>query len=122
MNKARRHLGAAALLAIIGTSCSAPDRPPLPPAQPLSTAELAFNYQDAVEVSGEAAAAAGYERGDVRSLEQVGPNYWKIRFGLADNGDGRVIDIYFDGARREVVSTKEVDVVTDSEPWAPPTP
>lgn len=101
-----RSFVAVGLAAFVG--CSSARTVPLTRARPPTSAELSFNYQEAVTLSGDAANAAGYVTSDVRLLEQLRPNFWRIRFGVAPKGSGRLVDVYFDGTRREVVTTEEV--------------
>lgn len=89
-------------------ACVTPDRQPLSRSRPPNPAELSLNYQEAIAATGNAATSAGYEISDLRVLEQVRPNYWRVRFGLAPKGSGRLLDVYFDGGRHEIVKTEEV--------------
>lgn len=100
-----------ALLCLAGCAASA-HREPFPAARPPSSAELHDNYQQAVELTANAVAAQGYSVGEVEYFERVKPNYWKIRFGLAPKGSGKILEVYFDGTRGEVVNAKELGPVS----------
>jgi hypothetical protein len=80
------------------------------PDQREGSGERVYGQQDAIEFTSSALQREGYQHLEVQSAEQVGPNYWKIRFGLAPQGSGRVLDVYFDGARRQLVKRVEAGV------------
>lgn len=95
------------LPAMLLLACVTPDRPPLPRTPAPSTPQLASNYYETIELSAQAAQSRGYPT-TLQMMEQVRPNYWRVRFG--SNGAGKGIDIYFDGTRREVIEAKEIDL------------
>lgn len=97
------------LTAALFMGCVTPDRPPLPRTPAPSTPQLASSYADAIQRSSQAAASLGYAT-DVQVMEQIRPNYWRVRFGMAEQGSGKFLDVYFDGQRREVVETREIDI------------
>ena len=66
-------------------------------------------YDDAIRLSHDYAVAQGYEVSDVAEATQVRPNYWRVRFGLAPRGSGRLMDLQFDPQRLRVVGATEVD-------------
>ena len=45
---------------------------------------------------------------EVAEAVQVRPNYWRIRFGLAPRGSGKLLDVDFDQAQQRVVGATEV--------------
>jgi hypothetical protein len=73
--------------------------------------ERVYGQQDAIEFTSSALQREGYQRLEVQSAEEVRPNFWKIRFGLAPRESGRVLDVYFDGAQQKVV--KKIEAVED---------
>jgi len=76
--------------------------------RPLSSAERSQGYQEAVDMSQEYVSRQGRADAKFASAEQVKPNLWRVRFGLAPEGSGRVFDVYFDGTRREIIKSEEV--------------
>jgi hypothetical protein len=39
----------------------------------------------------------------VHEAVELRPNYWRLRFGLADKDSGKLLSLEFDGASRSVV-------------------
>ena len=97
-----------AVLSLVGSGCAlqTPERRMAPESAHSVQDELGYN--DAVRLSHDYALARGYELADVAQAEQVRPNYWRVRFGLAPRGSGKLLDLYFDAAQHEVVGTTEV--------------
>jgi hypothetical protein len=89
-----------------GCAVSTPERRMVPDLPPSVQQEV--GYDDAVRLSHDYAVAQGYEVADVAEATQVRPNYWRVRFGLAPRGSGRLIDVAFDAERRRVVGATEV--------------
>ena len=73
-----------------------------------NTVQQELGYRDIVRLGQEYAMSAGYEVADVAEAVQVRPNYWRVRFGLAPQGSGKLLDLEFDGARPRVVGSTEV--------------
>lgn len=76
--------------------------------EPPNTVQRELGYNDVVRYGQEYAISSGYEVTDVAEAVQVRPNYWRVRFGLAPRGSGKLLDIEFDGAERRVVGSTEV--------------
>jgi len=76
-------------------------------AAPTQTTSRRVSADLAVELSSEFLARQGIVHIETESVEELRPNYFRIRFGLAPHGSGRIIDAYFDGTRREVVKTED---------------
>ena len=71
-----------------------------------------LGYTDINRHGEEYAVSSGYEVTEVAEAVQVRPNYWRIRFGLAPRGSGKLLDLEFDEAQRQVVGTTEVESAT----------
>jgi hypothetical protein len=102
--------------ALLGTGCAVrtPERrmvPDLP-----STVQQEVGYDDAVRLSRDYAVAQGYEVSEVAEATQVRPNYWRVRFGLAPRGSGRLLDLSFDAEQRRVVGATELGQTGASGP------
>lgn len=78
---------------------------------PPSAGERVLNNQEAVAFSTAAIERDGYVSAEVHSVEQLRPNYWRIRFGLAPRGSGRLLEVYFDGAEQRLVKSTELEGV-----------
>ena len=76
--------------------------------EPPNTVQQELGYNDIIRLGQEYAVSSGYEVAEPGEAVQVRPNYWRIRFGLAPRGSGRLLDIEFDEAQRQVVGTTEV--------------
>ncbi|MFY0528518.1 hypothetical protein ACN28I_36955 [Archangium gephyra] len=76
--------------------------------EPPNTVQQELGYNDVIRIGQEYAASSGYEVVEVAEAVQTRPNYWRIRFGLAPRGSGRLLEVEFDQAQRQVVGTTEV--------------
>lgn len=95
--------------ALLGIGCVGPTREGRMYPEPPNTVQEELGYRDVVRIGQQYAVSSGYEVTDVAEAVEVRPNYWRIRFGLAPRGSGRLLDIEFDEARRQVVGTTEVE-------------
>ncbi|HEX8436461.1 hypothetical protein [Archangium sp.] len=75
---------------------------------PPNSVQQEIGYNDVIRLSQEYALSEGYEVAEVAEAVQVRPNYWRVRFGLAPQGSGKLLDLEFDGARPRVVGSTEV--------------
>jgi hypothetical protein len=90
------------------------------PARTLSSAETQMGYKDAVDLGTQLAAQQGYANAEIQSLEQIGPNIFRVRFGLTPAGSGRFLDLYFDGLTRKVIQSQEItETFPDAGTWHP---
>jgi hypothetical protein len=90
------------LLLLAGACATAPtERPPQPPSSPTVQAEL--GYRDVLQAGEEYASMQGYALAGMHEAVEVRPNYWRLRFGLADKDSGKLLSLEFDGASRSVV-------------------
>lgn len=76
--------------------------------EPPNTVQQELGYNDIIRIGQEYAASSGYEVADVAEAVRVRPNYWRVRFGLAPRGSGRLLELEFDEAQRRVVGSTEV--------------
>ena len=76
--------------------------------EPVNIVQQELGYDDIIRIGEEYAVSSGYEVTEVAEAVQVRPNYWRVRFGLAPRGSGKLLDLEFDEARRQVVGTTEV--------------
>jgi hypothetical protein len=67
-----------------------------------------FGLQEAVRFSQDYALGEGYEVAEVAEAVEARPNYWRVRFGLAPRGSGRLLEVEFDEAQRRVVTSTEI--------------
>jgi hypothetical protein len=94
--------------ALLGLGCAGPTQERRMYPEPSNTVQQELGYNDVIRIGQEYAVSSGYEVTEVSEAVRVRPNYWRIRFGLAPRGSGRLLDIEFDEARREVVGSTEV--------------
>jgi hypothetical protein len=108
-----RHLLAPVLLSasVLGAACGTTPtgRPPQPPVSYSLQQEL--NRPEILQVGAEYARQQGYQVGEATEVVQLRPNFWRVRFALADRGSGRLLELDFDEATRSVVRAQEVEVV-----------
>lgn len=94
--------------ALLGLGCAGPTTEGRMYPEPSNTVQQELGYNDVIRIGQEYAVSSGYEVAGVAEAVEVRPNYWRIRFGLAPRGSGRLLDLEFDEARRQVVGTTEV--------------
>ncbi len=75
---------------------------------PPTSVQQELGYRDVIRIGQEYAMSSGYEVADVAEAVRVRPNYWRVRFGLAPRGSGKLLELEFDGAERRVVGSTEV--------------
>jgi hypothetical protein len=90
----------------VGCALHTPERRMVP--DTVSSVQQEVGYDDAIRLSHDYAVAQGYEVADVAEATQVRPNYWRVRFGLAPRGSGRLMDLQFDPQRLRVVGATQV--------------
>jgi hypothetical protein len=76
--------------------------------EPPNTVQQELGYNDVIRIGQEYATSSGYEVAEVAEAVRVRPNYWRVRFGLAPRGSGRLLELEFDEAQRRVVGSTEV--------------
>jgi|CXWL01.1.fsa_nt_gi hypothetical protein len=92
----------------------------LPRVRPPSPAEVDMGYQEAVDMGTQYVTQQGYPGSQLEVAERVQPNIWRVRFGLAPKGSGKVLELYFDGTKRVLLkSIDERGVVASPAPNAP---
>ena len=91
------------LILLLASACAATPtgRPPQPPSSPAVQAEL--GYREVIHAGEEYARMQGYALAGLHEAQEVRPNYWRLRFGLADESSGKWLSLEFDGASRSVV-------------------
>lgn len=77
------------------------NRPPQPPSSPTVQAEL--GQRDVLDAGAEYARQQGYTLAGTPEVVELRPNYWRLRYGLADRHSGKVLSLEFDGASGSVV-------------------
>ncbi|WP_083680626.1 hypothetical protein [Archangium sp. Cb G35] len=78
-----------------------------------------LGYTDVIRYGQEYAATSGYDVLEITEAVETRPNYWRIRFGLAPRGSGRVLDVEFDEAQRKVIGATEVAGAAGRGPLGP---
>jgi len=105
-----RFLLPGAILATMACATGPTGRPPVPPSSAAVQTEL--GERDVVQAGEE------YARNNALVLAQSGeaveirPNYWRIRFGLA-NQPGRILEVEFDELTRQVTRARELEVIPE---------
>ncbi len=106
-----RFLLPGAILATLACATGPTGRPPVPPSSAAVQTEL--GERDVVQAGEE------YARNNALVLAQSGeaveirPNYWRIRFGLA-NQPGRILEVEFDELTRQVTRARELEVIPEN--------
>lgn len=67
-----------------------------------------MGYQDAVDLGSTYVAQRGHEGAELHQADQVSPNLWRVRFGLAPKGSGRFLELHIDGKTGTVVKSEEL--------------
>lgn len=103
------------LILLLASACATTptERPPQPPSSPTVQAEL--GYREVLQAGEEYARLQGYALANLQEAVELRPNYWRLRFGLADRHSGKWLSLEFDGASRSVVR-QEVIPEPSSEP------
>jgi hypothetical protein len=104
---------------LLGVGCVGPTQEGRMYPQPPYSVQNELGYNDIIRIGQEYATSAGYEVAEVAEAVQVRPNYWRVRFGLAPQGSGKLLDLEFDGAQPHVVGTTEVGGATGGSPPGP---
>ncbi len=94
--------------ALLGLGCAAQTPERLPSPEPSPAVQREMGYREIVRIGEEYAVAQGYEPSRVEEAVELRPNYWRVRFALAPKGSGKLLQLEFDGARRQVVKSTEV--------------
>lgn len=105
--------------ALLGLGCVGPTTEGRMRPEPVNIVQQELGYDDIIRIGEEYAVSSGYEVTEVAEAVQVRPNYWRVRFGLAPRGSGKLLDLEFDEAKRQVVGTTEVEGSTGG--GGPPT-
>src|SRR5690348_16065277 len=82
--------------ALLGSACAGPTQERRMYPEPSNSVQQEIGYNDVIRIGQEYATSSGYEVTEVAEAVQVRPNYWRIRFGLAPRGSGKLLDIDFD--------------------------
>jgi hypothetical protein len=90
----------------VGCATQTPERRAVP--EPPATVLRELDFHDVVRFGQDYALAEGYEVAEVAEAVEVRPNYWRVRFGLAPRGSGRLLEVEFDEAQRRVVTSTEI--------------
>jgi hypothetical protein len=77
-----------------------------------------LGHRDVLQAGEEYARLQGYALAGKPEAVEIRPNYWRLRFGLADKDSGKLLHLEFDGASRAVVR-EEVIPLTGSGPATP---
>ena len=94
--------------ALLGIGCVGPTQEGRMRPETPNSVQNELGYTDVIRYGQEYATTSGYDVLEVSEAVETRPNYWRIRFGLAPRGSGRLLDVEFDQAQRQVVGTTEV--------------
>ncbi|MDC0710535.1 hypothetical protein POL68_18810 [Stigmatella sp. ncwal1] len=103
--------------ALLTGACATPPtgRRPQPPASPTVQAEL--GQREVIQAGEEYARSHGYTLAEGREATEVRPNYWRLRFGLAEE-QGKLLHLEFDEGSG-VVREEVIPVAPGLAPAAP---
>ncbi|AKQ63540.1 hypothetical protein A176_000452 [Myxococcus hansupus] len=106
-----RFLLSGAILASVACATGPTGRPPVPPSSAAVQAEL--GSRDAVQAGEEYARNNSLVLAEAGEAVEIRPNFWRIRFGLADQ-PGRVLEVEFDELARRVINARELDIIPEN--------
>ncbi|XXF77155.1 hypothetical protein P2318_29490 [Myxococcaceae bacterium GXIMD 01537] len=100
----------------LAAACAGPtERPPQPPSA--YTVQQELGQRDVLQAGAEYARLQGYQVAFAEGeAEEVRPNIWRLRFALAPKGSGKLLQLDFDEATRQVVKSQEIDIVPSAQP------
>ncbi len=101
---------------MLASACSAPPtgrrmRPPAP-----TTIQAELGYRDVIQAGEDYARQQGYALASRGEAVEIRPNYWRLRFGLAEDGSGKLLHLEFDGATGTIVREEVIPVTPAPEP------
>lgn len=104
--------------ALLCGACATPPtgRRPQPPGSPTVQAEL--GQREVLQAGEEYARSHGYTLAERREATEVRPNYWRLRFGLAQE-QGKLLHLEFDEGTGTVVREEVIPVTPGEAPSAP---
>lgn len=97
-----------AILAGAACATSPTGRPPEPPSAYSVQQEL--GQRDVIQAGQEYARNNSFLVAEATDAVELRPNYWRLRFGLADQ-PGRFLELEFDELARQVTRAREIDVL-----------
>ncbi|NVI96836.1 MULTISPECIES: hypothetical protein [unclassified Myxococcus] len=106
-----RFLLPGAILASMACATGPTGRPPVPPSSAAVQTEL--GARDVVQAGEEYARNNAVVLAEASEAVEIRPNYWRIRFGLADQ-PGRFLEVEFDELTRQVTNARELDVIPEN--------
>lgn len=95
---------------LVGAACatSPTGRPPEPPSAYSVQQEL--GQRDVIQAGQEYARNNSLLVAQVGEAVEIRPNYWRLRFGLADR-PGRLLELEFDELARQVTRAQEIEII-----------
>jgi len=102
-----------ALVAGLACGTTGTGRPPEPPSAYSVQQEL--GQRDVVQAGLEYARNNSLMLAEAREAIEIRPNYWRLRFGLADQ-PGRLLELEFDELARRVTRAQEIDILPGDLP------
>lgn len=96
-------------LMMCGGCVATADAPPR--SRPPTPTEITMGYREAVDLASRWTEKNGYSGAQLSDARQIGPNLWRVRYGLAprEGKPSRWLDLTFDGTRGELLKHEEVD-------------
>ncbi|GHG94179.1 hypothetical protein [Comamonas sp. JC664] len=106
-----RFLLSGAILASMACATGPTGRPPAPPSSAAVQTEL--GARDVVQAGEEYARNNSLVLAEAGEAVEIRPNFWRIRFGLADQ-PGRILEVEFDELARRVINARELDIIPEN--------
>ncbi|QDE85946.1 hypothetical protein [Myxococcus xanthus] len=106
-----RFLLPGAILASMACATGPTGRPPVPPSSAAVQTEL--GARDVVQAGEEYARNNSLVLAEAGEAVEIRPNFWRIRFGLADQ-PGRILEVEFDELARRVINARELEVIPEN--------
>jgi hypothetical protein len=68
-----------------------------------------MSSKEAADQGTDYVAKHGYQGFTLQAVQQVLPNIWCVRFGMAPDGSGKGLELHFDAQNRTLMKSQEVD-------------
>ncbi|QSQ22977.1 hypothetical protein JY651_49145 [Pyxidicoccus parkwayensis] len=102
-----------AILAGVACASQPTGRPPVP--HSAYSVQLELGQRDVIQAGEEYARNNAFLLSESRDAVEIRPNYWRVRFGLA-NKPGRGLELEFDELARRVTRAQEIEILPGELP------
>ncbi len=100
---------------LFGAACALGPTNRLPEPPQAYSVQQELGQRDIIQAGQEYARNNSLLVAEAREAVELRPNYWRLRFGLADQ-PGRLLELEFDELARQVTRAQEIDVIPGDLP------